>query len=382
MSSEPSENASGRSRADGEGGGLGAMAPTISPELLKTLGSVPARFPTCYDAAALGTHGFRRATPDLFTDEDLERFLSGESAREFVSFLLFLNERVTGIPCADGESLDSTATFSDSPSTSAVVKGLVRMLHRVRSYVAEIPPLGREQAPNIRFGNPAFRTWIERLGDGNELIEEMLRGTEGAGSVEWKALPSTAREGLVTELASYLVESFGNRTRIDYGTGHETCFVAMLFCMVKVGLLTEEDARDIVLVVFKAYLETVRAVQRAYCLEPAGTRGVWGLDDYQILPFLWGSAQLIDHPSIQPSGVNSMAVVNEYADRYLYMGCIKFIRDIKNGPFHETSPMLFDISGVESWQKINGGMVKMYCAELLAKRQIVQHFLFGSIITL
>jgi hypothetical protein len=27
-------------------------------------------------------------------------------------------------------------------------------------------------------------------------------------------------------------------------------------------------------------------------------------------------------------------------------------------------------------------MIKMYCAELLAKRQIVQHFLFGSIIQL
>jgi serine/threonine-protein phosphatase 2A activator len=77
-----------------------------------------------------------------------------------------------------------------------------------------------------------------------------------------------------------------------------------------------------------------------------------------------------------------MAVVDEYADAYLYMGCVKFIRDIKHGPFHETSPMLFDISGVESWEKINGGMIKMYCAELLAKRQIVQHFLFGSIIQL
>ena len=358
-------------------------ATAVSPELLKTLGSVPARFPACYDAETLRDHRFRRATPDLFTDEDLVRFLSGDSAREFMSFLLFLNERVTGVACErEHDYARDGALSSAGAPRSAVVAGMLGMLRRVASYVGEVPPLGRDQAPNIRFGNPAFWTWISRLGDGRALVDDALRGTEGVGGVGWDALPGSVREGVVTELASYLVESFGNSTRIDYGTGHETCFVAMLFCMVKVGLFAVEDARDIVLVVFKEYLLTVRAVQRAYCLEPAGTRGVWGLDDYQILPFLWGSAQLIGHPTVRPSGVNSMAVVTEYADAYLYMGCVKFIRDIKNGPFHETSPMLFDISGVASWQKINEGMIKMYCAELLAKRQIVQHFLFGSIIIL
>jgi hypothetical protein len=34
------------------------------------------------------------------------------------------------------------------------------------------------------------------------------------------------------ELASFFADSFGNATRIDYGTGHETTFVALLYCLV------------------------------------------------------------------------------------------------------------------------------------------------------
>ena len=72
----------------------------------------------------------------------------------------------------------------------------------------------------------------------------------------------------------------------------------------------------------------------------------------------------------------------------MYINCIKFIMEVKKGvSFAESSPVLTNISGAASWQKVTQvvlylmqGMVKMYKAEVLGKHPVVQHQYFGTII--
>lgn len=97
----------------------------------------------------------------------------------------------------------------------------------------------------------------------------------------------------IPELSVYLTGSFGNGTRIDYGSGHELNFLAWLGGVAMLGGFTEQDYEAIVLKIFVKYLELARKIQRTYTLEPAGSHGVWGLDDHQFLPYIWGSAQMI-----------------------------------------------------------------------------------------
>jgi serine/threonine-protein phosphatase 2A activator len=53
-----------------------------------------------------------------------------------------------------------------------------------------------------------------------------------------------------------------------------------LFCLFKMGVLVKEDQKSVINKVFQRYMELMRLIQSKYCLEPAGSHGVWGLDDY------------------------------------------------------------------------------------------------------
>lgn len=94
---------------------------------------------------------------------------------------------------------------------SPAVNGVLEILDEAEGCVRSCPP---EDQGGSRFGNPAFRVFVDKIVEASDGWQERL-GIGDAG----------ARE----EAGTYFQQAFGNRTRIDYGSGHELNFMVWLY---------------------------------------------------------------------------------------------------------------------------------------------------------
>jgi serine/threonine-protein phosphatase 2A activator len=235
----------------------------------------------------LGTFCAGLPVREISSQADLEQYLLSDTFQRFYAFVKALSESVVGLK------------LSDCPTPSANVHWAATLLEQMSTAVSNYPPI----ETNSRFGNAAFRDWLDAV--------RVMVPKEHFD----KKIP------LSDEVSSYLLNSLGDYQRIDYGTGHEAHFIAWLYCLCasETGpFFSIQEHCSLVLSLFIRYMRLMRLLQQTYWLEPAGSHGVWGLDDYHFLPFLFGASQLINHPHLRPKSIHDSDLVEEYVSEYLY----------------------------------------------------------------
>ena len=296
---------------------------------------------------------FCKPSRAIFVVDDLRQFVQSDT---YAGIMHFLGSIVNAVKGKNNQ-------INLGEGASMTVKSILNIVNLASEITDSVPP--EKQA--ARFGNKAFRTWHTTI---------LSRLPEKVASI----IPSDQQQACV-EVIAYLFDSFGNTTRIDYGTGHEVNFVLFLYCFWKLGLLIEPDLAAVGLCVLPRYFTLVRKLIFTYNLEPAGSHGVWSLDDYSFLPFLLGSSQLIGHKFVKPKSILYMDTVEAYEDKYMYLGTVANITRLKSGPFKEHSHILYDIaSNLKGWGNICQGLRRMFEVEVMGKLPVMQHLTFGSIV--
>jgi serine/threonine-protein phosphatase 2A activator len=143
------------------------------------------------------TLSFSLPVRKLLSPSDLELFQASPTHGLLLSFVTDLNNSVINKP----NSSEITIT--------PVIEKILTVLDAVNSFVDEFPA---EDTGGSRFGNKGFQQLYDAIWERSD----RLHGEIG--------ISEEARE----ELGRYFQECWGNRTRIDYGSGHELNFIAWL----------------------------------------------------------------------------------------------------------------------------------------------------------
>lgn len=175
----------------------------------------------------------------------------------------------------------------------------------------------------------------------------------------------------------YLKESFGNKVRMDYGTGHELNFLCFILTQVKQnepnlfrapnssqeeGIIDSHYLNDVEFILDNMwyYMKLIRRHIKKFNIEPAGARGCWSVNDFSLMGHVMGSGVAVLEPTL--------------SDFYL-----KY-KDIWSEAIKRPNPLLFQIIALDA-RSANLGLIKMYFNDVLEKFVVTQHFIFGEILS-
>ena len=112
------------------------------------------------------------------------------------------------------------------------MQAVLDLLDKIEETAKGIPPVDNKAS---RFGNPAFRTFYDKVSEVRTFPHIAFVYVMDLGGLKYQIAPQLHKsipelpEAAIPEIIVYFEESWGNRTRIDYGSGMELNFLCWMY---------------------------------------------------------------------------------------------------------------------------------------------------------
>lgn len=186
----------------------------------------------------------------------------------------------------------------------------------------------------------------------------------------------------INELAQYLTRSFGSLRNYEYGPGNELMFLFYLCTLFKSGILGKDDTVAAALMLFQRYLDLVRRLMLFYRLsEPKGHEANI-IDERNVIPYLWGCAQLSRSAPFEPRQWNQPEVLGKYRGDYMLLSSLEFLQKIMLGEaLGVHSYQLWCVLSLSNWPDAYSGLIRTYLKNVLNDFYITQDLIFSEIMS-
>ncbi|XP_023172012.1 serine/threonine-protein phosphatase 2A activator [Drosophila hydei] len=186
----------------------------------------------------------------------------------------------------------------------------------------------------------------------------------------------------INELAQYLTRSFGSLHNFDYGPGHELMFVFYLCSLFKAGILGAEDTIAAALLLYQRYLDLVRHLTSFFRLAPSYKRDNNVIDDRNVLPYIWGCAQLCRKQPFAPPQWEQPEIMSAHRKSYMLLSSLEHLQKTMNyAALGVHSYQLWCVLSLSNWPDAYDGLMGTYVKSVLNDFCTVQDLVFCEMLS-
>ncbi|XP_017871476.1 PREDICTED: serine/threonine-protein phosphatase 2A activator [Drosophila arizonae] len=186
----------------------------------------------------------------------------------------------------------------------------------------------------------------------------------------------------INELAQYLTRSFGSLQQYDYGPGHELMFVFYLCSLFKSGILGADDTVAAVLLLFQRYLDLVRRLTSFFRLTISRERDSNVVEERNVLPYIWGCAQLCRSHPFDPPQWELPAVMETYRKNYMLLSSLEHLQKKMNHvALGVHSYQLWCVLSLSNWPDAYTGLMASYVKHVLSDFYTIQDLVFCEMLS-